>query len=95
MLGPFIIDIESIKLSEEDIDVLSHPLIGGVILFSRNFESKNNLVDLIIKIKRIKDPSLIIFVDHEGGDVQRFKKEFTQLPPVSILGKNYNFNTYI
>ena len=93
MLGPFIIDIESTKLSEEDIDVLSHPLIGGVILFSRNFESKNNLVDLIIKIKRIKDPSLIIFVDHEGGDVQRFKKEFTQLPPASILGKNYNFNT--
>src|SRR5690606_19897213 len=65
-----------------------HPLVGGVILFARNFESRRQLCALTRKIHRARQTPLLIAVDHEGGRVQRFRTDgFTPLPPMQALGK--------
>lgn len=86
-LGPLMIDIQGTALSGEDRDVLRHPLVGGVILFTRNFESIEQLAGLIDSIHALRTPRLIVAVDHEGGRVQRFRKGFTVLPPAGSIGK--------
>src|SRR3989304_1978242 len=70
--------------------MLTHPLVGGVILFSRNFESPEQVEALIRDIHALRQPQLLIAVDHEGGRVQRFRKGFTLLPAVRLLGKIYD-----
>jgi len=84
-LGPLMIDIASTELSLEDKELLKHPLVGGIILFTRNYASKAQLKRLVTAIKELRDPALIIAVDHEGGRVQRFRKEFINLPAVADL----------
>ena len=74
-LGSLIIDIAGNELTNEDIDLLKHPYIGGIILFSRNFVSVDQIKELIRKIKSLRSPSLIVYIDQEGGRVQRFKEE--------------------
>jgi len=86
-LGPLMVDIESTQLTQADITRLKHPLIGGVILFARNFESSKQLIELTSEIRSLRNPHLLIAVDHEGGRVQRFQKEFTRLPAMLELGK--------
>lgn len=86
-LGPLMVDIESTQLTQADITRLKHPLIGGVILFARNFESSKQLIKLTSEIRSLRNPHLLIAVDHEGGRVQRFQKEFTRLPAMLELGK--------
>ena len=88
-LGNLIIDIDGIELSDEDIEILRHPYIGGVILFARNFSSVDQIVSLIKNIKSIRSPSLVTYVDQEGGNVQRFKDGLTLLPPLNLLGNKY------
>ena len=88
-LGKLIIDIDGIELSGEDIEILHHPYIGGVILFARNFSSVEQIILLIKNIKLIRSPSLITYVDQEGGNVQRFKDGFTLLPSLNLLGNKY------
>ena len=88
-LGKIIVDIDGLDLSKNDIDLLQHPFVGGVILFARNFLSVDQIIHLIESIKQIRSPSLIIYVDQEGGRVQRFKEEMTVLPAISMLGKKY------
>jgi beta-N-acetylhexosaminidase len=88
-LGKLIIDIDGIELSGEDIEILRHPYIGGVILFARNFSSVEQIISLIKNIKSIRSPSLITYVDQEGGNVQRFKDGFTLLPSLNLLGNKY------
>ena len=88
-LGKLIIDIDGTELSKMDIEILRHPYIGGVILFSRNFSSVMQLTSLINSIKLLRSPSLIIYVDQEGGNVQRFKDGLTLLPAIDLLGKKY------
>ncbi len=88
-LGRIIIDIFGTELTNEDIDLLKHPYVGGVILFSRNFYSISQIRDLIKKIKSLRSPSLVIYLDQEGGKVQRFKEGMTLLPSISLLGKKY------
>jgi beta-N-acetylhexosaminidase len=91
MIGPIIADIEGIALSAEDQELLRHPLIGGVILFTRNYSEPEQLKSLIDSIKALKRPSpLLISVDHEGGRVQRFRPGFTKLPPMALIGKLYD-----
>ena len=86
-LGPLIVDIPGYEISQEDREVLTHPLVGGVILFSKNFESKKQLVSLIKKIQTCrKGAELLITVDHEGGRVQRFKEGFTNLKALGEIG---------
>lgn len=86
MPGPLMMDIEGITINEREIKLLQHPLVGGVTLFTRNYQSIHQLIDLVKMIRHCL-PDGIIAVDHEGGSVQRFKNEFTQLPAVSHLGK--------
>ena len=88
-LGPLIIGIEGLSLGASEQEWLMHPNIGGVILFSRNFESVGQLEELCASIRAIRSPALLISVDQEGGRVQRFKTDFTQLPPLALLGRWY------
>ncbi len=88
-LGPLMVDLVGTTLSEQEKEVLQHPLVGGVILFSRNYESPQQIADLTTQIRALRDPHLIISVDHEGGRVQRFRDGFTRLPPVATLGELY------
>lgn len=91
MIGPIIADIQGTALTAEDQELLHHPLIGGIILFSRNYTEPEQLKVLIDSIKAIKRPSpLLISVDHEGGRVQRFRTGFTKLPPMATIGKLYD-----
>ena len=79
-------DIESIEVSAEEAQMLQHPLVGGVILFSRNFVSSLQLIELTTAIRLLAKKSIIIGVDHEGGRVQRFRKDgFTHLPAMGKL----------
>jgi beta-N-acetylhexosaminidase len=85
--APLIIDIAGTTLTEVDRRRLAHPLVGGMILFGRNWHSRSQLTDLCAEIKSIR-PDLLIAVDHEGGRVQRFRTDgFTHLPPMQALGE--------
>lgn len=85
-LGPVMLDIEGLRLTGSDKKRLLHPLTGGVILFTRNFSSYQQLTTLIAEIRALRNPSLLVAVDHEGGRVQRFQQDFTRLPAMGELG---------
>lgn len=85
--APLILDVAGTELSAADRRRLAHPLTGGVILFSRNWQSRAQLLALTSAIKAVRD-DLLICVDHEGGRVQRFRSDgFTHLPPMRALGE--------
>ena len=86
------IDIEGTHLSDADVVRLKHPLVGGVILFTRNYESIAQLQQLCEEIHALRAPQLLIAVDHEGGRVQRFREGFTRLPPMRALGIEWDRN---
>ena len=88
-LGPVMLDIAGLALTDEDRRRLSHPQVGGIILFGRNYESPEQLRALVDEIKPIRTPQLIIAVDQEGGRVQRFCEGFQKIPPMSSLGEIY------
>lgn len=85
-LGPLMIDLKGTTLEAEERELLRHPLVGGVILFSRNYESPEQLRRLLVDVHGLREPRLLIAVDQEGGRVQRFRGEFTRLPPAAALG---------
>ena len=93
MLGPLVIDIQGTSISLEDRELLLHPLVGGVILFARNYLEVGQLDSLCRQIKHLRSPSLLVMVDQEGGRVQRFKNGFTLLPALGILGKIYDIDS--
>jgi len=85
--APLIIDIAGTALTAQDRLRLRHPLVGGIILFARNWQDRAQLSALCASIKRVRS-DLLIAVDHEGGRVQRFKTDgFTHLPPMRALGE--------
>ena len=85
--APLIIDIAGTELTDDDRRRLSHPLVGGLILFGRNWQGRAQLTALCASVKRLR-PDLLICVDHEGGRVQRFRTDgFTHLPPMRALGE--------
>lgn len=90
MLGPLFVDIDGVELTAEDREILQHPLIGGVIYFTRNFESHDQIIQLTREIKALRNPELLIAVDHEGGRVQRFREGFTNLPAVNTIGQAFD-----
>ena len=77
--GKVMLDINGTSLSDEDISLISNKHVGGLILFSRNFESFKQLNSLLLKIKSIKQ-NILIAVDQEGGRVQRLVGDFTSIP---------------
>lgn len=85
-LGPLLIGLDGLEVSLEERDWLRHPAVGGVVLFTRNYEDTCQLKELTASIVEIAERDLLICVDHEGGRVQRFKKGFTRLPPLATLG---------
>lgn len=91
-LGPLMIDIAGTSLTEEDRELLLHPLVGSVILFTRNFESVEQIERLVTEIRAARTPPLLLTVDHEGGRVQRFRKGFTVLPPMRTIGREYDLD---
>ena len=85
--GPAVIDVVGTVLTDEDRERLRHPAAGGVILFSRNYESPEQLLSLTQDIERLREPALPLCVDHEGGRVQRFRAGFSAIPPMRELGR--------
>tara|TARA_Y100000992_G_scaffold302550_1_gene277240 strand:+ start:945 stop:1958 length:1014 start_codon:yes stop_codon:yes gene_type:complete len=82
--GTLMIDISGTDLSDEDRFVIANKHVGGLILFSKNFESYEQIKNLVNQIKDIKE-NIIIAVDQEGGRVQRFRGEFTKIPSMQSL----------
>lgn len=83
-----IIDLEGVSLTPEEREILEHPSVAGVILFTRNYEEPDQLRALTQQIKK-RRPSLFIAVDHEGGRVQRFQEGFTRIPSMGHFGEIY------
>jgi beta-N-acetylhexosaminidase len=81
------VDVAGPVLTPDEAARLSQPLVGGVILFSRNYRSPTQLTELVSAIHAVRSPPLLVAVDHEGGRVQRFRDGFTRIPPMRELGR--------
>jgi beta-N-acetylhexosaminidase len=87
--GPVMLGVEGLSLTDADRRRLSHPNVGGVILFARNFDSSAQLRRLTGEIRALR-PALVTGVDHEGGRVQRFRRDgFTTLPAMRSFGEHW------
>jgi beta-N-acetylhexosaminidase len=89
-LGPVMVDVQGLELSDQDRRRLLNPSVGAVILFARNYQSKAQVASLIDNIKSLRNPSLLIAVDQEGGRVQRFQDGFTRLPAPQSFGDHWS-----
>jgi len=91
-IGPVMVDLRGVELLPEERDLLRHPAVGGVILFSRNYESAEQVGALARAIHALREPPLLVAVDQEGGRVQRFRDGFFRLPAVGRLGDLYDMD---
>ena len=91
--GPVLVDVQGLSLDDAERERLKHPLVGGVILFARNYTNPEQLSALTQDIRASRPGPLLICVDHEGGRVQRFRNQgFTPLPSMQALGEYWNDN---
>lgn len=88
--GPLVVGIAGLELEAADRERLLHPLVGGVILFTRNYADPVQLRALTATLHALRDPPLLVSVDHEGGRVQRFRDGFTAIPPMRTLGTTWD-----
>ncbi|MBI5897765.1 MAG: beta-N-acetylhexosaminidase [Rhodocyclales bacterium] len=89
-LGPLMIDVAGLELTDAERQRLAHPLVGGVILFRHNYRDPQQLAALCAAIHGLRSPALPIAIDHEGGRVQRCREGFTRLPPMRRLGERWD-----
>jgi beta-N-acetylhexosaminidase len=87
--GPVMIDVQGVSLTDEERQLLQHPRVGGVILFTRNYQGLNQIKNLVTEIRACTTNPLLITVDHEGGRVWRFNEGFTKLPAAKQYGMVY------
>ncbi|RDH83997.1 MAG: beta-N-acetylhexosaminidase [endosymbiont of Galathealinum brachiosum] len=88
-LGPVMLDLVGTFITPEEREMMLHPQTGGVILFTRNYETPEQIAALVQEIHALRTPHLLVAVDHEGGRVQRFREGFTHIPPAAVYGKQY------
>lgn len=88
MIGALMLDIAGTELTQEDIELLQAPQVGGMILFARNIESPQQVRALTDHMRQVR-PDILIAVDQEGGRVQRLKSGFTLLPAMGRFGELY------
>jgi len=88
-LGSVMVDVAGLTLTDEERDFLLDPMVGGVILFARNYRDPSQLKSLTAEIRAVRTPHLLIAVDHEGGRVQRFREGFTRIPPMRAIGDHW------
>lgn len=85
-LGPLLVDIAGTRMTPADERLLAHPAVGGAILFTRNFESREQLRELTAAMRAVR-PNLLITADQEGGRVQRFRDGFTRIASMRAIGR--------
>jgi beta-N-acetylhexosaminidase len=92
-IGPLMLDLEGLEITSAEKDMLQNPLLGGIIFFSRNYASPQQIAELSQAVRETAGEDVLVAVDHEGGRVQRFREGFTAVPPMAtILAESKNLN---
>ncbi|MBW8192602.1 beta-N-acetylhexosaminidase [Neiella marina] len=93
-MGPLMLDLQSKTLQADEHDLLQHPAVGGVILFTRNFETRTQLNHFVAEIREVAGKPLLLAVDHEGGRVQRFRSGFSAIPAMGKIAELVNEHSW-